>query len=77
MRDFGENYVQEALPKIAALADLPAIEWHFIGPLQSNKARDVAEHFDWVHGIDQEKIAAALARAPSRSARRRSTCASR
>jgi PLP dependent protein len=63
-RDFGENYVQEALPKIAALADAPIV-WHFIGHLQSNKAREVAEHFDWVHGIDKVKTAAALARARS------------
>jgi PLP dependent protein len=51
-RAFGENYVQEALEKIAALQDLGA-EWHFIGPLQSNKTRAVAEHFAWVHGIDK------------------------
>src|SRR4051794_33639550 len=61
-RDFGENYVQDAMPKIAALAELP-ITWHFIGHLQSNKARDVAEHFHWVHAVDRAKIAAALARA--------------
>jgi pyridoxal phosphate enzyme (YggS family) len=61
-RDFGENYVQDALPKIAALAGL-GITWHFIGHLQANKARHVAEHFDWVHGIDRERIAEALARA--------------
>jgi len=61
-RDLGENYVQEALPKIAALADL-AITWHYIGHLQTNKARDVAEHFDWVHGVDRAKAAAALAKA--------------
>ena len=61
-RDFGENYVQDALPKIAALAGLP-ITWHFIGHLQSNKARDVAERFDWVHAIDRVKIAGALSRA--------------
>ena len=60
-RDFGESYVQEALPKIAALADLP-ITWHFIGRLQGNKARDVAEHFDWVHAVDRPKIAQALSR---------------
>jgi hypothetical protein len=60
-RDFGENYVQEALPKIAAVAPLP-ITWHFIGHLQTNKARDVAEHFDWVHGIDRAKLAAALSK---------------
>lgn len=56
---FGESYVQEALPKIAALADL-ALEWHFIGPLQSNKTRLIAEHFHWVHGIDREKVALRL-----------------
>ncbi len=60
-RDFGENYVQDANPKIAALPDLP-ITWHFIGGLQSNKARDVAERFDWVHAVDRAKIAAALSR---------------
>ena len=57
-RDFGENYVQEALDKIHALADLrPAISWHLIGPLQSNKTRVVAEAFDWVHSVDRLKIA--------------------
>lgn len=56
---FGENYVQEALAKQAALADL-GLEWHFIGPLQSNKSRLVAEHFDWVHTIDRLKIAERL-----------------
>ena len=60
-RDFGENYAQDAIPKIAALADLP-ITWHFIGGLQSNKAREVAERFDWVHAVDRAKIAAALSR---------------
>jgi len=59
-RAFGENYLQEALEKQRALADLDDIEWHFIGALQSNKTRDVAEHFDWVHGIDREKIARRL-----------------
>jgi pyridoxal phosphate enzyme (YggS family) len=60
-RAFGENYVQEGLDKIAALADLRAgIEWHCIGPLQSNKTRPVAEQFDWVHGIDRLKIAERL-----------------
>jgi pyridoxal phosphate enzyme (YggS family) len=58
---FGENYVQEALDKIAALADLRAsIEWHLIGPLQSNKTRVVAEQFDWVHSVDRLKIAQRL-----------------
>ena len=64
-RDFGENYVQEALAKIAELADLrdqPGAElrWHLIGPLQSNKAREVATHFDWVHAIDRMKLAQRL-----------------
>lgn len=60
-REFGENYVQEALDKQAALADLDAIVWHFIGPLQSNKTRAVAEHFQWVHTLDRERIARRLA----------------
>ena len=60
-RRFGENYVHEAVDKIAALADLrPAIEWHLIGPLQSNKSRVVAEQFDWVHSIDRLKVAQRL-----------------
>jgi len=61
-RDFGESYVQEALPKMDALAGLSAA-WHFIGRLQANKARGVAERFDWVHAVDRPRIAAALARA--------------
>ncbi|MDM0026873.1 YggS family pyridoxal phosphate-dependent enzyme [Variovorax saccharolyticus] len=61
-RAFGENYVQEGVAKIEALADLRAeLEWHCIGPLQSNKTRVVAEHFDWVHSIDRLKIAERLA----------------
>jgi PLP dependent protein len=60
-RDFGENYVQEALTKIAALPGEGAT-WHFVGSLQSNKAREVAEAFDWVHGLDRLKIAQALSR---------------
>jgi len=58
-RCFGENYVQEALAKIDALADLD-IEWHFIGPLQSNKTRTAAERFDWVHSVDRLKVAQRL-----------------
>jgi len=58
---FGENYVQEGVEKIQQLAKLrPWLEWHFIGPLQSNKTRDVAEHFDWAHSIDRFKIAERL-----------------
>ena len=61
-RAFGENYVQEALEKIQALADLrPGIEWHLIGPLQSNKTRAAAEAFDWVHSVDRLKVAQRLA----------------
>jgi len=56
---FGESYVREALVKIAALADL-SLTWHFIGPLQRNKTRAVAEHFDWVHGVDRAIIAQRL-----------------
>jgi pyridoxal phosphate enzyme (YggS family) len=58
-RQFGESYLNEALPKIEALADID-IEWHFIGPIQSNKTRGIAEHFDWVHGIDRLRIAQRL-----------------
>jgi len=56
---FGENYVQEGVDKVQALSGL-AIDWHFIGPIQSNKSKSVAEHFDWVHTIDREKIAVRL-----------------
>ncbi len=59
LRDFGENYLQEALEKQTALSDLPLI-WHFIGPIQSNKTRPIAEHFDWVHSVDRLKIAQRL-----------------
>jgi len=60
-RAFGENYVQEGADKIGQLADLrDAISWHFIGPLQSNKTRVVAERFDWVHAVDRLRIAERL-----------------
>ena len=62
-RAFGENYVQEGVAKIEALAtagDCPGLEWHCIGPLQSNKTRPVAEHFDWVHSVDRLKVAERL-----------------
>ena len=59
-RVFGENYVQEGVDKIMRLADRDNLEWHFIGPLQSNKTRLVAEHFDWVQTIDRFKIAQRL-----------------
>ncbi len=58
---FGENYLQEALTKMPALADLP-IEWHFIGPIQSNKTKRISEHFSWVHSVDRVKIADRLAK---------------
>jgi len=56
---FGENYLQEALEKIDALRDLP-LEWHFIGPIQSNKTRAIAENFAWVHSVDRLKVAQRL-----------------
>jgi len=59
LNHFGENYLQEALPKIHELQDLPLI-WHFIGPIQSNKTGPIAEHFDWVHSVDRDKIARRL-----------------
>jgi pyridoxal phosphate enzyme (YggS family) len=67
-RQFGENYLQEALDKQAQLSDL-AILWHFIGPIQSNKTQLIAQHFDWVHSVDRLKIAQRLndARANNRS----------
>ena len=65
-RDFGENYLQEALPKMAAASAQwhapqdARLRWHFIGPIQSNKTRPIAEHFDWVHSVDRERVAARL-----------------
>ena len=59
VRDFGENYLQEALDKQAELSELPLV-WHFIGPIQSNKTKSIAEHFDWVHSVDRLKIAQRL-----------------
>jgi pyridoxal phosphate enzyme (YggS family) len=71
VRDFGENRLQEALPKQQQLQDLSDITWHFIGHLQANKAKKVLEHFDWIHSVDSlklvqrlDKIAAELAREP-------------
>ncbi len=61
-RAFGENYAQEALAKIETLGNA-ALEWHFIGPIQSNKTRAIAEHFDWVHSVDRVKIAQRLSAA--------------
>lgn len=59
--DFGENYLQEAVPKIQALEHLPLC-WHFIGPVQSNKTQLIADHFDWVHTVDRLKIGTRLSR---------------
>ncbi|PCM43138.1 YggS family pyridoxal phosphate-dependent enzyme [Marinobacter sp. ANT_B65] len=59
-RAFGENYLQEALDKIEALSDLGDIDWHFIGPIQSNKTRQIASAFSWVHSVDRLKIARRL-----------------
>jgi pyridoxal phosphate enzyme (YggS family) len=58
-QDFGENYLQEALEKQTELGDLP-LTWHFIGPIQSNKTKAIAEHFSWVHSVDRLKIAERL-----------------
>jgi pyridoxal phosphate enzyme (YggS family) len=60
-RHFGENYVQEGLAKIRELCD-PALHWHLIGPLQSNKCREVAEHFDWLESLDRPKLVPLLAK---------------
>ncbi len=65
-REFGESYVQEGVEKIALLTALPLI-WHFIGPIQSNKTRSIAEHFAWVHSVAREKIALRLAEARTRA----------
>ena len=62
-RHFGENQAQEGVAKVTALADLAELTWHFIGPIQSNKTRAIAEHFAWVHGVDRERIAVRLAEA--------------
>ncbi|MEN0038210.1 MAG: YggS family pyridoxal phosphate-dependent enzyme [Cellvibrio sp.] len=59
-RAFGENYLQEALDKQITLQALPDLEWHFIGPIQSNKTRPIAAHFNWVHSVDRLKIAQRL-----------------
>ena len=65
LTDFGENYVQEAQAKIAALADLD-IAWHFIGAIQSNKTRDIARHFHWIHTVDRSRVASRLDAAAQR-----------
>ena len=60
LRDFGENYLQEAVDKQRQLEDLPNLTWHFIGPIQSNKTRGISENFDWVHSVSRSKIARRL-----------------
>ena len=72
-RAFGENYVQEAINKQAELSDC-TIEWHFIGPIQSNKTALIAQHFDWVHSVDRLKIAARLNEARSQNAAPLNVC---
>jgi pyridoxal phosphate enzyme (YggS family) len=72
-RAFGENYVQEAISKQAELSDL-AIEWHFIGPIQSNKTALIAQHFDWVHSVDRLKIATRLNEARPQNAAPLNVC---
>lgn len=67
LHHFGENYLQEAVEKIHTLQDLPIV-WHFIGPIQSNKTRAIAEHFDWVHSIERAKIARRLSEQRPRGA---------
>ncbi len=59
-RDFGENYLQESVEKMVLLSHLPAVNWHFIGPIQSNKTKLIASNFSWVHSVDREKIALRL-----------------
>ncbi len=69
-RDFGENRVEEGLPKIAALRDLPAVDWHMIGHIQSRKARQVVPGFAWVHSVDRLKVARLLDQAAARAGTR-------
>ena len=75
---FGENYVQEAVEKIGrgrrGAGVAPAPHWHFIGPIQSNKTRAIAAHFDWVHGVDRPKIAERLSAQRDAARGDRSTC---
>ena len=72
-RDFAENYLQEALSKISAISK-PDLIWHFIGPLQSNKTRLIAEHFSWVHSVDRLKIAERLSNARPTGSRPLNIC---
>ncbi|MDM1708532.1 YggS family pyridoxal phosphate-dependent enzyme [Thiopseudomonas alkaliphila] len=72
-RAFAESYLQEALLKQQALSDLP-IEWHFIGPIQSNKAKQIAQHFSWVHSVDRLKVAQRLSEACVASGRTLNIC---
>jgi hypothetical protein len=72
-RDFGENYVQEAIAKMDALADLD-LAWHFIGPIQSNKTRDIAARFHWVHSVDRARVAQRLSAQRAHGAPRLDVC---
>ncbi|TAD75533.1 MAG: YggS family pyridoxal phosphate-dependent enzyme [Oscillatoriales cyanobacterium] len=74
LRDFGENRVQEAEAKQAALADLPDIRWHLIGQLQSNKAKKAIEQFDWIHSVDRLDLAQRLDRLAAEASRRPQVC---
>ena len=66
---FGESYVQEAVKKITALEGYP-IEWHFVGPIQANKTRLIAQHFQWVHGVERDKVKSAIVEGLNRMASR-------
>lgn len=74
LRHFGENYLQEALDKITRLSDLESLCWHFIGPIQSNKTRDIAAHFHWVHSVDRLKIAQRLSEQRPRTLPEQNIC---
>ena len=74
LRDFGENKVQEALAKQAALSDLTDVVWHFIGHVQSNKSRKVVEHFDWIHSVDSLKLATRMDRQAAELGRSPNCC---
>ena len=74
IRDFGENRIQEALPKQEQLQDLPDICWHFIGHLQINKAKKAIEHFEWIHSVDSLKIAQRLDRLAAKLPKQPQVC---
>lgn len=74
LRHLGESRIQEALPKQAALADASGLVWHFIGPLQSNKAQKAIAYFDWIHSVDSLKLAQRLDRLAGENQRRPNLC---